>query len=65
MSGTETSPTDPDRNRAVSATAWFSVLMHAQLANNFKQAAEAQGVLEGLGVSVRLKRRPTRKPVPA
>lgn len=42
-----------DREHAVDATAWFSVLMHARQASEFDEAARAQQELQELGVVVR------------
>ena len=42
-----------DREHAVDATAWFSVLMHARQASQFDEAARAQQELKQLGVVVK------------
>jgi len=47
-------------DRAVQATAWFSVLMSSSVRGEFQEAARAQQALERLGVQVRF-RRPRRE----
>ena len=51
-------PPNPERERAVQVTAWFSVLAHAKSTNDFRKAAEALDALERLGVRVKYGRRP-------
>lgn len=48
---------DPSRERAVDATAWFSVLVNARRRDHFDEAAQAQRELERLGVTVKFRRR--------
>jgi hypothetical protein len=47
---------DPERERAIDATAWFSVLAHARRIGDIRRAAEALNALERLGVVVKYKR---------
>jgi hypothetical protein len=47
---------DPERERAIDATAWFSVLAHARRTGDIRRAAEALAALEGLGVIVKYRR---------
>lgn len=51
---------DPKRDRMIAATAWFSVLAHSHLRNDFRKAAEAQAELGRLGIVVKFKRGPLR-----
>jgi hypothetical protein len=44
---------DPERERSIQATAWFTVLMGARRDEDLQEAAEAQRQLEHLGVVVR------------
>lgn len=48
---------DPDRERAARTVALFSVLIHAWLTNDFREAAQARDDLQAMGVVVRLPRR--------
>lgn len=61
MPTTQAGLSSADRDRAVDATAWFSVLMHARLKEDIQRAAEAQRALERLGVAVRFRRQQRRE----
>ncbi len=47
---------DPERDQAAQIVALFSVLVHARLTSEFREAAEVQADLERLGVVVRFRR---------
>lgn len=55
---------DSDREYAAEVIAQFAALIHSWLTNQFDEAADARRELEGLGVRVRLPRRPGRKADP-
>lgn len=48
-----TNTTAPDREQAVEATAWFSILAHARHTDDYAEAAKAKEKLERLGVKVK------------
>ncbi len=51
---------DREQERAIDATAWFSVLAHARRTGDLRRAAEALEALESLGVVVKYRRGETR-----